>query len=62
MDKATVSRVLGSLVPKSVEYCFRLIDQCERSKSTGLLAPLKYFAFVPFLAEMQCSGFTYVYR
>jgi hypothetical protein len=28
----TVSRALQSLLSRSVDYCFRLMDQCERSK------------------------------
>ena len=32
---STVSRVLQSLVSRSVDYCFRVMDQCERSKLNG---------------------------
>lgn len=46
VDKATVTKVLGSLVPKSVDYCFRLIDQCERKAKVQIDAELQVSSLV----------------
>ncbi|GFS11161.1 adaptor-related protein complex 5, zeta 1 subunit [Elysia marginata] len=57
LDKATVSKVLGSLVPKSVEYCFRLIDQCERKAKVQMDAELQVSSLVEAvkILDMICS-------
>ncbi|GFN78365.1 Ap-5 complex subunit zeta-1-like, partial [Plakobranchus ocellatus] len=41
MDKGTVTKVLGNLVNKSVDYCFRIIDQCERKAKVQVDADLQ---------------------
>ncbi|RUS79594.1 hypothetical protein EGW08_012642 [Elysia chlorotica] len=57
MDKATVTKVLGNLVPKSVEYCFRLIDQCERKARVQMDADLQLSSLVEAvrILDLICS-------